>query len=104
MGIDGNVSSMNGKIFRGGAPHGVGKPNHTRRSIFGVPLRILIAGFLAASIGSSVNVLGAPANRVPERLLVKPKHAVPETTLQSVFAAHGAKQLDTIHQLDVRVL
>jgi len=50
------------------------------------------------------SAMAAPVGRVPERLLVKPKHGVAEAALQAVFASHGAQQVDAIKQIDVRIL
>ena len=47
---------------------------------------------------------GAPANTVPDRLLVKPRDGSNESELQQVFATHGAQQHANIHQIYVRIL
>jgi hypothetical protein len=101
MGINGNVSSMNGMIFEGGRRVRSQFPNLTRRAISGCTLFLVSAALVA---GSALSSLAAPAGRVPERLLVKPKHSVPESTLHSIFLANGARQTDTVRQTDVRIL
>jgi len=41
---------------------------------------------------------------VPDQILVKPIAHLSEQAVQTVFAAHGASQVDSIPQIDVRVL
>jgi subtilisin family serine protease len=47
---------------------------------------------------------GLTQTAVPDQILVKPIAHLSEQAVQSVFAAHGASQVDSIPQIDVRVL
>src|SRR5438552_18286766 len=42
--------------------------------------------------------------KVPDQILVRPIAHLSEQAVQTVFAAHGASQVDSIPQIDVRVL
>ena len=47
---------------------------------------------------------GLAQTAVPDQILVKPIAHLSEQAVQTVFAAHGASQVDSIPQIDVRVL
>lgn len=47
---------------------------------------------------------GLTQTAVPDQILVKPIAHLSEHAVQTVFAAHGASQVDSIPQIDVRVL
>src|SRR2546427_678127 len=64
--------------------------------------RIAAQSFLAL-VGFATQ--GAPAQKtVPDQILVRPIAHLSEQAVQTVFAAHGASQVDAIPQIDVRVL
>ena len=64
--------------------------------------RIAAQSFLAL-VGFAIQ--GALAQTtVPDQILVRPIAHLSEQAVQTVFAAHGASQVDSIPQIDVRVL
>src|SRR5262249_26740897 len=65
---------------------------------------LLTATLLTIANLIAPSALGSPARHVPERLLVKPKHGTSETALQYTLGLHGAKQLDVIPQIDLRIV
>src|SRR5436190_19277203 len=104
MGTTEMSAGMNGNISEGGTAVRLQPCNPILKAIHTSSLPFLTAVLLASLASLSLSALGEPASRVPERLLVKPRHTVAEATLQSVFAAHGATQVEAIPQINVRIL
>jgi subtilisin family serine protease len=71
-------------------------------SVVNESARLLSAVILSLTLTGVLR--GAPANSVPDRLLVKPRDGIDESALQNLFAAHGAQQHAAIHQINVRIL
>ena len=55
-------------------------------------------------VGNLFGADGAPPTHAPDRILVKPKNGVAESTVQATFAKHGAAEHHAIKQLNVRVV
>jgi len=76
--------------------------------ILGQAALLLATSFLAgakpppASANRPATLL--PPNHVPGSILLQPKAGVPEELLQALVAGHGARQVDAIHQINVRLL
>lgn len=72
------------------------------------PGKLLFSGQM--SVGPVIALLALAAQSalaqrtVPDQILVKPIAHLSEQAVQTVFAAHGASQVDSVPQIDVRVL
>ena len=63
---------------------------------------VLIVIFAASCLSLSAQT-GA-GGRVPERLMVKPKHGVSEAAFQAILARQGVRQAQVIEQINVRLV
>ena len=63
---------------------------------------IWLASLLIA--GNLFGADGAPPTHAPDRILVKPKDNVAESTVQATFARHGVREHHAVKELNVRVL
>src|SRR5205823_2442207 len=104
------TKTMNGTKSTDGESFGaittalVGVVNHSTRTVLGRAVSFLAVASLAVASLTPLSAAAAPAGRVPERILVQPKHAAPEAALQAVFTGQGARQAGAIHQINVRIL